>query len=684
MNATGFFARRFLVAASLLMIVGTARHASAQAVCTDPTKATPEGVSAADAVKAAAGKNCLGWLDFPPSSPPVDPVSLGGAGRRKLDRGETLELASISSSISSAPVAGGAALGVGTIADELFTLIAQIAVERAQRQGLALIKRKIEDAVCTLPLRVPDSLEVWDPEKGEKHSNTYYLVKTCGLIRSTDLQALVGQADALRAALTDDLLSAAGSEIGWQLGEVGPLARSATAAVSLLKRAVADPHMYLTKNDVWLVADALLNSPWDAFPDGAHQGAVDFRSLEAKSGRSHDEMKEAVRRLQIAVASARVYLQALRWTATAQKDRVDLAFVIRTVETNNGLPVVLDGEQTQQIADWANLAVRAASALTADGTKDDFHQQLRSVLQLCFDAYELLARRTSLEQMAAGHVTSNVVPTTFVAWVRSISLAAVDGDAPHLIAAFADMAKVAVDEHCSGDCIQRRKVSALLTGVATYALTYARSSSSDATDQKAQTQTAQAQSDARKQALSSVIDAATDRRNRGGDFVVTLGIGVGGMLGGHQTLDAVQAAPQTIPKDPPKADAVPTTFDGQIHLPVGVAFQRLPASDWKWPIVDREWWRRAPFHIAINALDLGSYLARSADTNTTPQWTSILSPGLQVGLPIGVASNFVVVGYNWSYDPRFTTSPVAGDTSPRGASRRGWFVNYYVPLWDFK
>ena len=91
----------------------------------------------------------------------------------------------------------------------------------------------------------------------------------------------------------------------------------------------------------------------------------------------------------------------------------------------------------------------------------------------------------------------------------------------------------------------------------------------------------------------------------------------------------------------------------------------------------------------VTMLDLANYVGKTTEPGSSPNWRAIIAPGIQAGVAVpglARANNLVLVGYSVSYAPQFVEAPGATATGPasfRGARRRGFFVTYYVPLWDF-
>ena len=578
---------------------------------------------------------CVGWLDqrakyqgyvsmFSNAAPAGLLASGGGGGLVRANLTGSLTPAAIESSVSD-------------VANELFSLIVEIAVDRARREGLALVHDKLAELVCGLKFQIPGIRIV----PGEKPTPTVYqLVETCKLVTATDLQALVKQGVALRAAITNDLINAAGAVVTATFQKEPPLAAGAVAGLSLVSRLVTQPGTKLTANDGWLVASAIVNAEWTGpTPPGTPPNAQ-------------------IRYLKYAVAVGRAYIQAMQWAGQVDPSQIDLTYVVQRVVCQGVNPcqawtdLGTDLTQKQRVFDWAGLAVKTIAASRGDGT-DDVKMRLRSALQLVFDS--LIQITVSLNAPADSQKA---------AWIRSIALAAIDEDVAHLIAALAETAReiitpattqvgAAIDTTCSGACLQQRKVSALLSAIAQYASTYTKIPSGATPDQIVAIQ--QQQHDERKAALESVIDAAADRRSRAGDWVFSIGTAVGFSYNGLKF----------------SRKGLDNSFgSGQLHVPLGVGFQKLPGS-------------RVPlgFSAMGSVLDLGNYVRQKNDPNTKLDWKSILGPGVHVGLAIGKPNAFFVIGGAVTYSPHFAdvTSPAPVSAS---ATKYGFFVHYYLSLWD--
>lgn len=562
----------------------------------------------------AAAYRCVGWIHDP--SEPRN-ASQKQAGLVAVEG----QLASLSGRESSLTFTG-----VSGVVNDLFSAIVAVAIERAKRDGLALVKERLERDVCQA--RVPEGYE------------PPLLPNTCGLIRTTDLLTLVGQATALRAALVADAVRLARQELKKNHTDMlPPFVSAADTGLRVVERAVAQPRFVLTKNDVWLVVDSFLNTSWKKDANDTPATVAAERAV-----------------IETAVAVARVYVMAeqLRRSANSEAAPADLAEVIRLEIANcrdvfAGCKDIHNNiELVGRLRDFSLLAVKAVESVqaTPQGATDDLRAQLRNAMDFVFSA-----------SGSIGH------PQTHQ-WIRAVALSALDGDAPHLISAIAlvgaDLAK-----GCEGnqDCLNRQKVVGLLTSVSTFALSYQPIPADATAEQRVALE--KVQQEQRKQAIEAVVDAAADRRNRAGDRVWGLGIGVGAMLYANQHFPGFDGV-----LDCAKNGATSPTCNQAVdfHAPLGISWQKLPGKGW-------------PFHVGLSFVDLGNYMTTDQSTQQQVDWKAIFAPGLQVGIPLGKPNRFFVAGFTASYIPHFSVDETSSQV--QDAWKFGFFVHYYLSLWDF-
>lgn len=184
---------------------------------------------------------------------------------------------------------------------------------------------------------------------------------------------------------------------------------------------------------------------------------------------------------------------------------------------------------------------------------------------------------------------------------------------------------------------EMKKAMELLGVVASYVQVYEETKTADREEAKA----------ARKKAIESLIDSATDRRERGHHVVLALGSNVGFTS--------------------TWATNVPHEF--ALRVPLGLTLQFLPrgsdGTGWFW-----KWWG---VHAGFQVADLGQFIRPDEDDDVT--WSSFVAPGLELGLLFGQPNRAVALTVHGTYAPTLTES---SDPS----WRLGLSLSYYVPFFD--
>lgn len=224
-----------------------------------------------------------------------------------------------------------------------------------------------------------------------------------------------------------------------------------------------------------------------------------------------------------------------------------------------------------------------------------------------------------------------------------------------------------------------RKITRLLGAFTAYASTYS-------TDPKGDEQKIKELHEARKAAVESLIDAMTDRTERGGEWVfsvgVNVGLGVGGMVlqqpASRCTLDVPGVQRRICWGDSAVQGRLP-----QLQLPMGIALEYLPPTGGRGPREGSSSKRGLGGHFQLSLLDLAQFLAYDEKgTVAQPTWGNAFMIGGQAGFLIGNATNNLFLGLDWGYAPTLF-SKAEDPTKGSGAFRFGVTASYYVPLLDF-
>lgn len=179
--------------------------------------------------------------------------------------------------------------------------------------------------------------------------------------------------------------------------------------------------------------------------------------------------------------------------------------------------------------------------------------------------------------------------------------------------------------------------------------------------------------DLRKRALEGLIDAATDRTNRGGNWIVSLGASVG-FSGGVRRFGSA----------PDGVNTLQSLKD--VRLPLGISVQRIPEPDRA-----LGWGCYGMLGIA----DLAQFVSSPVDRTTTPPggaemttsleteptWSDFVAVELQLGVRFGSARVPLMVGIDAYYRPR-ARFEIDGATRSTSVLHLGGFIGFNVPFFD--
>jgi hypothetical protein len=187
------------------------------------------------------------------------------------------------------------------------------------------------------------------------------------------------------------------------------------------------------------------------------------------------------------------------------------------------------------------------------------------------------------------------------------------------------------------------KVKALLTAILAYAQTY-RKDPPEGEDP----------AEKRKEVIEALVTAATDRSQRAGDWIASLGVNAGFIALGIESVDG--DARVLVP---------------QLALPFGVFLQRK-SEDYP------------GFHTGAFFADVAQYAAFDKDGETTDvRWDTAVALGVQLGIILGSIADPLVIGVDGRYAPTLFSEAASSDPASGGAFRLGLFASYYVPFFDF-
>ncbi len=216
-----------------------------------------------------------------------------------------------------------------------------------------------------------------------------------------------------------------------------------------------------------------------------------------------------------------------------------------------------------------------------------------------------------------------------------------------------------------GDLRPSKKALELIGAVASYVQTYEETKGGTSDEARK----------ARKKALESLMDSATDRSSRGGSWVYSIGSPVGFSTG-------LRVAPGDDKSYASTASAYDVDLGFQWRVPVSLSAQWLPPSD-----------SCLGAHLGLWVADLGQF-ARTNASGATGEitWRDFLGFGVQAGALIGTSDHAAVLAIEAAWSPSLYTRDVSiadgtdGTTSDThrvsGAFTLGITFAYYIPFFD--
>ncbi len=173
--------------------------------------------------------------------------------------------------------------------------------------------------------------------------------------------------------------------------------------------------------------------------------------------------------------------------------------------------------------------------------------------------------------------------------------------------------------------------------------------------------------DARKRALSAIIDSFTNRGERGGERIVSLGSNVG--LSGTWTNVAFTKAGGN-------------DFAPAVRVPLALRFEWLGKPD-------TAWWRigkggEIGVHAAVQLIDLGQFVRNGGDDQmASVRWADFVSPGLELGFSHAKLDRALNLTLHAEFAPAIrNVDPAIEGTARDGVWRFGIALSYYVPFVD--
>lgn len=539
---------------------------------------------------------------------------------------------------------------------ELFKVIAEVAVEKARGKATKLLQVQVKKLVC-------EDLKDLDGKEG-----TILLPRTCDSITHIRFDDLAGTGHQIVHALAQDFAGLA-------------LKALFDKALSHL---VVDP-------EALKVLTAQLRPVIETLAD---------ISLDAVAGK-HERFAGAGPRILIALSQVdwSVATPAHQKDARLVDEAVHIAFAIVAELKHAGkidparmaemidhpeefFSNVLEGhrdeleELRRLLREWKALPTLVSAAARVLSPSPDTTEvaRIRAMIGVTLDITELFLKKVIVAKAGDDEKQRNaMLALALFGHVRDLLDAAVQEDLPKIITASATLVGKLVEPESANlkakvalgvDKEQLQRFTRFAGSIGAYLSTYASGQKLSAEEQKAR-------HDARKAALTSLIDSQLERGNRLGVPIVSVGA----------TLGITPAkAWLTSPLEQGANDVSVQSFHLQPMLNVGVALDYH--GNGKYPF---------GVHLELAPINIGSYLTvrskpvdqgKTKDASViTPSAADALSPSATLGVTylLREADIIFLVGATGGYAFKAGNDAAA----PNRAAYVGGTVGFYIPFYDF-
>lgn len=452
-----------------------------------------------------------------------------------------------------------------SIAEDAAKAVTEVLVERARTKGLRLLTTQIQDLFCErLATKLPESVPIGETAP-DSAAETPRLVfpRTCDLVTTARLEDLSGMGERLTQALQEDLAVAAldcvvgpcrfGQNIPGNWAALAPVLRQSTAtAVAFARRDDARARAATRA----LIA-TLLETDWlmpTCDRSGTNGASCDqranvlkalrylsaasvscFRSGRCDPARIEDMLKRPGRYFTIDAPSGKAIAETLGWWPGSA------SFVSTTVRVLEGKDFGSEADRVQSTLGLLFDAAALFIVATESGDKTNIPEMLAGLsveyrrpptsLSPAPDVYGRLATLSLLRRVLEGTVRRDLTEvaasaTTLLAMLDKSSRCdgpELDDDDEEVDApsgqAGSTSAKVKVkvvrcDDAWTSEHL--RQAARIASALGAYLATYDGPKSLSDADRAAR-------HEARKAALASLIDEATDRSRRKGDTIISVG-----------------------------------------------------------------------------------------------------------------------------------------------------------------
>jgi len=572
-----------------------------------------------------------------------------------LGRFNPLDAASVLAATEQIKAVGGGQVPAPVA--ELLSLTTEIAVKKAKRNGLELLEARLAQTVCELEL----------PDTPGSDKTVKVFPATCRLLGDVSLEELAADPRRLQPALSEDLITLGIDRLfGENLQGLGGTAPDdVKAKLGLVKGTIV-----LALKTIHRVRGQQQSRPSHI---DAQALVGDLLRLRCSATKGCDTTWSTAGEKAIPLA-----LEAMV-EYVAREGKVNIATILDDL-----LPTA-DANTRARAIELALLGLRALG-LAREPAPGDEHDTWYAAVSLVFEITETVlagqaAERDNLRKLRAlvDGITDENTPAAISAGAELVTsiIGACEDPAP----------KTQSKEDPLAKCAKSRKLETatrLLSGIASYAVTYSSAAQTGKTEAELRA--------SRKDALEGMIDAVTRRTHRHGDWVFSLGIPIGFTTGAQflrtrnfvDTRECVLGSGKSYFRSPGKCNT--QVMPPQLEVPLGFALQRLVGRRYSKGHVNREKLEKLHFdgfHAFVSLIDLGQFLAYDQQGKLNePRWSTLFSPGLQLGWAVGTPTNMFVLGPEVRYAPTLFQDTRQVEASG-GALRIGLSLSYYVSLFDF-
>lgn len=512
------------------------------------------------------------------------------------------------------------------IATELLAVVAEVAIDRAKAGAAQMVKEQLANTVCAIRYEGNDASIAQEPTA----ANPRVFARVCGVLESLRIEEIASSSKVLARAVAADLSEFAFRKLQSHFND--GLARPLLQSLKSMLLGYLEGKSVSTERDFQTMLLRLGRVTVDATPVAVT---------------STDKFQEREWRCGIGVGFAVLRECLRRDSCSAEQLQASLTQELRDPSPEcKGLTDRLDNE-------WRDLASILARAIDVFRPPPGVgaSQTARTATNVVLDVLGRLPSAKQGEVDKIRGLINAVFEKDYVAGIVSVSGLLVDTIEEHC-ASIIDGGK----SKCWGvTSDQVKKGLALLNGFVSYASTYD-DAPRPGEEAKTQAEREKLRHDERKKAMEGLIDSATDRSNRAGRWVFSVGVGVG------LTTGRVPKLSSSFGDD--------HTWVPSLTLPLGFAYQKLPGSTF-------------PFGLHFNAmvLDLGQYASVSKDANNVsdPSIGTAAALGLQAGVLIGKPTFSGLLALDFGYAPALKFP----DSGKVGYWRLGVMAGTYVPFFDF-